>query len=213
MSGASTTDLLMLQALRLAGVASADRLESRALLPAEVIERGLERQAASGYIERLSIGDFSGWVLTPQGAEHLADLLEQDVREAGSRTVLEATIEEFDDLNARFVDVVSEWQLRSSADGTGPSTGGDAEDLLRVLSSMSAELRELLAPLIRALPRFGRYPAQFGLALEKARGGGMIWIAGVGILSCHVVWAELHQDLLSSLGRERNPERGPQRSM
>lgn len=207
------TDLLMLQGLRLAGVASADRLESRALLPAEVIERELERQAASGYIERLSLGDFGGWVLTSRGAAYLADLLEHDLREAGSRTVLEATVEEFDDLNARFVDVVSEWQLRSSDDGTDPSVGDEAESLLRVLSSMSAELRELLAPLIRALPRFGRYPAQFGLALEKARGGDMAWVAGVGILSCHVVWAELHQDLLSSLGRERNPERGPQGSM
>lgn len=63
----------------------------------------------------------------------------------------------------------------------------------------------LMATVVHRLPRFGRYPQQFRQALEQASGGDMRWVAGVGILSCHVVWAELHQDFLSSLGRERTP--------
>jgi hypothetical protein len=53
-------------------------------------------------------------------------------------------------------------------------------------------------------------PKDFGLveifpiaALPSGRGlrqGGSRWVDGVGIDSCHLVWMQLHEDLLATLG-------------
>ncbi|MGM7666715.1 hypothetical protein [Microbacterium sp. A93] len=81
--------------------------------------------------------------------------------------------------------------------------------MLRELNEQGESLGHLLEDLTHRLPRFTRYPRQFAAAVQKARASEDRWVAGVGILSCHTVWAELHQDLLASLGRARGAEPGP----
>lgn len=197
--------LLVLQAVRLAGVAGLDAILDRALIDDRDADRVLSAAAASEEVEWFSFGDSSGWIITEAGSARLAALL-RDESAGAPAAVLASTLEAFEPLNGQFVGLVSQWQLRSTsavAGGFGAAEVEEAAHLLDELAVVGSQLRETLAGLIRVLPRFGRYPAQYASALEQARHEGLRWVTGVGLLSCHVVWAELHQDLLSSLGRGR----------
>ena len=211
MPGPDSAELETLQAVRLAGFAGEEMLAKRARRPLALLRQDLGRCADAGHIEQMSFAATSGWILTETGSERLAVLLEAEVGAAGARAVLEAVLQDFEEINGEFVEVVSRWQLRATEHGGhGAAEPGSADltALTRHLSALGEHLEGVLDPAIEILPRFERYPAQYTAALARARTQGLRWITGVGILSCHVVWAELHQDLLSSLGRDRMPGRG-----
>lgn len=203
------TELLTLQTVRLAGFAEEEALAERSRRPFGEVHSDLHRCAEAGDVERMSFAETSGWILSSRGSARLAALLAAEVDAAGASAVLGAALEAFEDINGDFVETVSRWQLRSmDYGGPGMATAGSAEyaALLTYLSTLGEQLQRLLAPVAEILPRFGRYPAQYLRGLERARSDGLPSITGIGILSCHVVWAELHQDLLSTLGRDRTPE-------
>ncbi len=56
---------------------------------------------------------------------------------------------------------------------------------------------------LAALQRFDGYADRFTAALERVLHGNRAWVDQTGIDSCHTVWIELHEDLLSTLGLER----------
>lgn len=209
--------LLTLHAVRLAGFADEEALADRALLPLEEIRIALEGAARDGELETMSFADARGWILTESGLSRLADLLEEEASAAEAQGVVARTVTAFEDpqgINARFVETVSQWQLQSTAPTQG-STVADgkqgADALLAELAAFGGQLRLMLTELIEHLPRFGRYPAQYDLAVSRARAEGLGWVTGVGILSCHVVWAELHQDLRSTAGGDRATDPGSRR--
>lgn len=210
----SMPELLTLQALRLTGFADEEAIADRALLPLEEIVAVLDGASRSGHVETMSFADAHGLILTEDGQAHLATLLGRDVEGAGAQEVLATAIAEFErpgGINARFVETISTWQLRSTAEvqldpGEGQMEG--LETLLAELTLLGEQLRSVLAAVIGRLPRFGRYPAQYDIAMRRAHTEGLRWITGVGTLSCHAVWAELHQDLRSTAGRDRTPHPG-----
>lgn len=201
----SAPELLALQSLRLAGAADAERIADRSFLPADLIEDQLRAAQAAGQVEAVELGPSRFLVLTEPGRSRLRTLLADDLEAADARETLRAVLEDFEQgLNDEMVRAVSEWQR------SAPSAPQD--ELLGTLVRLGSGLQDVLGPLVAELPRFGRYPAQYGIALRRAQDGELLWIAGVGILSCHTVWAELHQDLLSTLDRERTPEPRPEES-
>lgn len=202
--------MLVLQAIRLAGVADREAVADRAFVADEEVDRVLTRMYAEGWVEQFAFGGSSGAILTEAGGARLAALLRDEVTSRAARAVLQATLEAFEPLNGQFVGLVSRWQLQSTSSantGFGPADPAQIGALLTSLSALGSDLREKLSDLIRVVPRFGRYPVQYAAAVARARQDGLRWVTGVGLLSCHVVWAELHQDLLSSLGRDRQHER------
>ena len=64
------------------------------------------------------------------------------------------------------------------------------------------------AELAGFLPRFGRYEDDFTAALDRLRNGDTRALAAPLSASYHDHWMELHQDLLSTLGRERSTADG-----
>lgn len=207
MSGPSSTrgssaELRTLQSVRLAGIAEADALEDRALLTDENLSAALAEASGRGLIQRGGFADLQGWVITDRGQAELVAMLAAEVTGSGAGPVLAATLERFEAINARFVEVVSGWQLRER-----PGNLVEVASLLPTLAELGDRLAETLAELVPLLPRFGRYPAQYRLALRRAESEGERWISGLGIPSCHVIWAELHQDLLSTAGRSREGSR------
>lgn len=197
----SSDELLVLHAVRLAGFADTEAITDR-VVPAVgdvgATLRALERQHL---VERMTFADAGGWILTEAGKSRDAQWLQDELAASGAGPVLRATSEDFEIVNARLVRTVTEWQLQSSADRADNSAA-----VVRELADAAEVLSDLMADLARRLPRFGRYPRQFTGAVEKARAGDDAWVAGVGMLSCHTVWAELHQDLLSTLGRDRSAD-------
>lgn len=192
----------VLHAVRLGGFADTSGVAERAMLPLPAVEevlRGLERQ---GYVEFMDFAGSGGWILTESGRTHDAGLHANEMAAPGIRPLVESAAVEFEQINPRLVRLVTEWQLADPADGVG----GRAEARRRVISELDEvylALDELMERLVAGVPRFGRYPRQFAAAVDRVRAGDDDWIAGVGMLSCHAVWAELHQDLVSGLGRER----------
>lgn len=195
--------LRTLQAARLAGMADTEALSDRALLPQKDLSAVLADASARGLIQRGGFADLQGWLITDPGHAELARMLAAEVADSGAGPQLAATLDRFELVNARFVEVVSGWQLRSIS-GEEAGGGADVTALLRTLAELGDRLTGSLADLVPQLPRFGRYPAQYRLAVQRAGNEGARWISGLGILSCHVVWAELHQDLLSTAGRTRD---------
>lgn len=199
--------LRTLQAVRLAGVGDTEALADRALLTEEDLWSTLADASARGLVERGGFADLQGWIITARGQTELASMLAAEVNSSGAGPILGATLDRFEVVNARFVDVISAWQLRSPA-VEQPGDAADIAALLRTLAELGDRLTESLAELVPLLRRFGRYPAQYRLALRRADSEGERWISGLGIPSCHVVWAELHQDLLSTAGRARDGSGG-----
>lgn len=190
--------LVVLHTVRLAGFASSTTLAERAELPVEIVEETIHLLESQKLIEKFRFANTSGWILNEAGKQHDAKLLQRELGASGIRPVLEQASQDFESINPRLVQTVTAWQLRSSAD-----TSDQSNKILRELTDLAQELEVLMVDLVIQVPRFGRYIRQFSAALDKARAGEHQWIASAGVLSCHLVWAELHEDLLSSLGYDR----------
>ena len=107
----------------------------------------------------------------------------------------------------RFLAAVTRWQLRPMpGDPLAANDHSDPRWDDRVITSL-AELGTALGPLCEglsaALARFGGYAARYTAAASRVQRGEVSWIDGLGIDSCHVVWIQLHEDLLATLGRGR----------
>ncbi|WP_022891332.1 hypothetical protein [Agromyces subbeticus] len=205
MTWRSRDELLVLHAVRLAGFADTAAVADRVALPASIVGETLRVLEVQHLVERLTFADSGGWILTEAGKSRDGELLREELDAAGAQPILQATVEEFESsVNPRLVRAVTDWQLDTSGDRTDRSI-----EVLRELTDLADSLGDLMVELCTHLPRFARYPRQFSAALEKVRAGDHQWVAGVGRLSYHVVWAELHEDLLSSLGRDRSAELHP----
>ena len=74
---------------------------------------------------------------------------------------------------------------------------------LRTLHNETAPLVQRLGSL---LERFDRYEPRLSTAVERVEAGDRDWFTKPLIDSYHTVWFELHEDLLSTLGKERASE-------
>ncbi len=204
----SRDELLVLHAVRLAGFADTAAVADRVDLPANEVDDTVRLLDGQHLVEHITFADSGGWILTETGKSRDGELLQEELDASGARPIIQATVEDFEGAaNPRLVRAVTDWQLRASGDRTQHSA-----EVLRELTDLAEVLDNLMTELDARLPRFDRYSRQFSVALEKSRAGDYEWIAGVGRLSCHIVWAELHEDLLSSLGRDRSAEhRGGER--
>lgn len=197
----SDDELVVLHTVRLTGFASTEAVGFRAGLPSVVVDDQLRILERERFVERMDFADSGGWILTELGKTHDTELLQEDVEASGARPLLEDVVRHFEPVNADLVRVITEWQLSSTAE-----QAVRRGEVHRQLTELADALVGLMVGLTARMQRFRRYPLQFSTALQQARAGNDQWIAGVGLLSCHTVWAELHQDLLSSLGVERSAE-------
>jgi hypothetical protein len=188
-------DLLTLHAVRLRGFAQADVLARRFDLDPRDTDERLRDHEALGHVTHAAFAGLAGWSLTDRGRRHGERLLAAErTGTRGADEAVRAVHTGFLPLNSRLQTAVTDWQLRRAAD--------DA-----VLDEL-ADLAQALAPLDRcltdALPRFGGYARRFAAALARARAGEPGWVDGTGLDSCHTVWFELHEDLIATLGLNRD---------
>jgi hypothetical protein len=201
---ATTTDL---HALRLGGFVAADRIAAGTGLGTDTVRAALERAAASGHaVERTR--RISGWTLTPAGRTEHAALLAAELERVGARAAVEQADAAFLALNQPFKALCSRWQMRP--DGSPNDHADAAYDgaVVADLGPLHERVVAITTGLAGALPRFDRYPRAFTSALDRLRGGDRRAFAAPLSASYHDVWMELHQDLLSTLGRERSATDG-----
>jgi hypothetical protein len=207
----SQPDLLVLHSVRIQGMADDDAVAVRFGLDRADTRELLLDDEAYGWVRRAAFGGTAGWSLTDRGRAEDDRRLAEELADADVRGAVERAHEAFGPLNARLLQACTDWQLLPGQDDRlAPNTHTDPEWDSRVLDELGAlrdELRPLVASLASVLARFEGYDTRFAAALDRARAGQGEWVAGTGLSSCHTVWMELHEDLLSTLGIPRAEQR------
>ncbi|MDG4798306.1 helix-turn-helix domain-containing protein [Micromonospora sp. WMMD1082] len=212
MTDASSPELSVLHAVRVAGMASDAAVSRRTGIDQDTVSELLQDFEAYGWVTHVEFGRASGWTLTERGRDEDTRKLGEELDRAGARTAVEQAHKEFEALNGRLVRACTDWQLRpTEGDRLASNDHSDPRWDARVLDELTmigGELTPLIGGLAGVLVRFGGYDERFDAALTRARAGEGQWVAGIDVPSCHAVWMELHEDLLSTLGIPRGAEPG-----
>ena len=158
----------------------------------------------------VEFGGTSGWTLTERGRSEDSKRLAEELDQVGARAAVEQAHGEFEVLNGRLVKACTDWQLRpNQVDRLAANDHSDPQWDARVLDELSAiagELTQLISGLFgstRAVRRLRR--AVLRRAGPRPCGGEAVG-GRHRVASCHTVWMELHEDLLSTLGIPRGAE-------
>lgn len=207
MTTGSATDLLVLHAVRLTGMADDHQVAARyGLEPATTSELLLDLQAY-GWVSRVDFAGTGGWTLTDTGTRRNEQQLAAELTAAGAAADVAAVHRDFLPSNARLLRATTDWQLRPSAsDPLAPNRHDDPDWDDRVIDDLTRigdDLAEMEPRLTSRLRRFAGYHARYAGALTRVRNGDASWVARVREDSCHTVWMELHEDLMATLGVQR----------
>lgn len=195
---------LVLHTLRCIGFAGPGRIAEAAGLDDSDVESELIDLAVTGLVDHVA-GGFGGWGLTEAGRGADAAWTTDELDNAGARTSVAEAYDDFLVLNPELLDLCAAWQLRSldgvviANDHSNPAY--DARVLDR-FADLDRRVGGCCAKLSAALPRFGRYRIRLADALLRARAGCADYLTD-GTASYHTVWAQLHEDLLATLGIPR----------
>jgi hypothetical protein len=201
----TSTDLLVLHALRCIGFANLARVAPATGLPESDVESELIDLAAAGLVRHVP-GDFGGWDLTEAGRAADAERIAEELGTAGTRTAVAAAYDRFLLLNPELLDLCTAWQTRS-ADGV--VTMNDHSDpvydarVLDRLTDFDQRAEVVCAALSAAMLRFQRYRVRLTDALARAKSGALEYVTD-STASYHTVWFQLHEDLLATLGIPRD---------
>lgn len=204
----SSERLRVVHALRLKGFADTDVVAAAAGL-AEADTRSVLDELATTEQVKYREGRMTGWMLTPAGRAHGESLLAAELDEAGIRAAVDAVYRRFLELNQGFLGLCTDWQVRDSDEGQVPNDHSDADydaAIIARLAETDAAIQPICADLGDLLARFGGYTEGFGNALAKVQAGEQEWFTKPIIESYHTVWFELHEDLLATLGIDRQQE-------
>jgi hypothetical protein len=196
--------LLVLHALRCTGFAGLPRVAAATGMGEADVESELIDLAVAGHVTHAA-GDFGGWGLTDAGRAADARLIADELAAAGTRAAVLDAYDRFIALNTELLDLCTAWQMR--AVGGVPTmndhtdSGYDARVLDRFID-FDRRAEAVCADLAAALPRFGRYRVRLADALARARAGARDYLTD-NLASYHVVWFQLHEDLLVTLGIPR----------
>ncbi len=208
MAVASATLLLALHGLRLQGIAEADAVADHMLVERGPIRDELATLEAVDLV-RYRHGRMPGYMLTPEGRVVGERLLTEELDEHGLRPQVQAAYEEFLGFNRRLLGVCTAWQLRTVG---GTSIVNDHTDpehdaaVLDDLVALDARVRPVLITLTGLLDRFAGHGRRLQYALDQVLAGEHDWFTKPMFPSYHSCWFELHEDLLATLGAQRQDE-------
>jgi hypothetical protein len=132
-------------------------------------------------------------------------LTAEELAAVGARCAVSAAYEMFMVLNPELLDLCSAWHLRAVDGIAAPNDHSDSTYDARVLDrfvDLDRRADVVCADLSAALPRLRRYRARLSAALDRARSGALEHLTD-SMTSYHIVWFQLHEDLLATLGIPR----------
>jgi hypothetical protein len=196
MTTVTPNHLRVLHAVRTLGYGDTARIARRVGLPPAEVGEHLRDAQAHGWTVRTAPDD---WSLTDAGKERGERLLAAELDAAGARRQVTDGYDEFLPLNEIVGAACTAWQLAEMGIGEAPVT---LADTIATLREPARRLAGIERRLTEHLPRFAGYHRRFVAALDRAA-SAPAWITGIDRDSCHLVWFELHEDLLATLGRTR----------
>jgi hypothetical protein len=183
------SEFTVLQALRVRGFATTEQIAESTGLSDAVIESTLEGTDERGHTQ--VNGKRKLHALTPAGRARTV-LLADDRLSKADRDVIADAYESFLFPNRDFKELTTDAQ--------------NGADVTERLEAVHAQIDGVLATLTAVEPRFERYGDRFERAITAYRGGDHDALARPLSGSYHDVWMELHEDLISTLGRERTED-------
>jgi hypothetical protein len=212
MSKISKSDLLVLQTLRVKGFVDTEAVSETVGLSQEDALNVLNQFAEEGIVSYRE-GRMVGWMITSDGRSYGEQLLANEVDNLGIRLEIETSYKEFSQLNDDFKELCTDWQLKSSLDGSeGEQVLNDHSDpdydkgVIDRLVELDKHVQPVCVSLTEQLERFSSYGSRFTYALEMVLKGETDWIAKPMMESYHTVWFELHENFFSTLGIDRASE-------
>lgn len=206
-----TADNAVLHALRVCGFATTTRLAEYLRVPDDHAEALATGCAAEG-LARYRDGRIKGWLLTDAGRErHEQQIASARVDDGWQERVM-AGYTVFVGHNRDLKQICTAWQLRTLPDGTtevNDHSDREYDDgVVERLATHHRRCDSMFIQLREGLTRFDGYRHRLDEALERLSTGEAAAFATPMSASYHCVWMELHQDLLITLGRERDEADG-----
>ena len=190
-------------ALRVQGISPAERAAVAAGVTGDAAHARLTEFVAQGLATERS-GRLQGFTLTPEGIATLDKLLaaeglrgEDELSEAYDRFLL---------VNQRVLRVCSDWQVRREGGVEEPNDHSDPSydsAVIDKLAELNGSAQTCLDRMTKVAPRYGVYRARLDSCVERLLAGDTKAFTAPLAESYHTVWFELHQDLLLTLGLER----------
>ena len=210
MTRRSEPELLILHAVRVLGFAEDGAIAARAGRSCGETVAVLREAERAGWVRHLELFDRGGWSLTDFGRWENERQLALQRRIADPDNAISAVYREFLPLNARMLVAITDWQIRPRIDDAfAANDHTDSAWDSRVLNEVEAlggELAPLLERLSCILTRFDGILARYEAALRRAKEGQNEWVDRTDVDSCHLVWFQLHEDLVATLGIDRGAE-------
>lgn len=211
MTGASSpVGLLVLHGVRVLGGPSLVDVADLYDLPYAVANEVLLDAQAHGQATKFEFFGKTSWSLTEAGKVEEESLLAHELDQTGTRDAVAAAHAAFLPLNERHGRACTDWQIRPTPsdplavnDHTDPVLDGR---VLEDLSAIAAGLDGVCEQLTQALPRFGIHAPRYRAALDRALAGDPSWVNSPKHPSCQILWIQLHEDLLATLGIPRGTD-------
>jgi hypothetical protein len=194
--------LLALHGLAVKSAATPDAVAALVGQSPGDVQQALESAVADGH----AIGAKGRFMVTPAGRAWLDDTYPRAFAAHRADPGFTSAADKFERINRDLLALLTDWQSMPAGGERVPNTHADPDydrAIVDRLGDLHDRAAKVLDRLTSAEPRLEGYVTRLDAAYDKALAGEVDYLSGVRVDSYHVVWHELHEDLLRMLGRTR----------
>jgi len=188
-------------------VTDVNSIQTSTGLDPERITSILARFVEKGYTEKGIYIGHEAWKITPAGETFVNSYRQFILAQTGQKETIIKKCEEFENLNVKFKELVTGWQVKII---NGTPILNDHSDpeydsaILNQIFDLHKNVIRILEEMASILPiyNYKNYIERFDFAIKKLKEGTFDYIAK-DKNSYHNVWFELHESILKLWGRER----------
>jgi hypothetical protein len=166
------------------------------------VQQALESAMTDGH----AVGAKGTFMVTPAGRTWLDASYPEAFAEHRANDDMKAAADRFERVNKELLALLTDWQSIPAGGERVANDHNDAEydrGVLDRLGDLHDRAAKILGRLAAAEPRLEQYVQRLDAAYDRALAGDNDFVSGVRVDSYHIVWHELHEDLLRMLGRTR----------
>lgn len=198
----SELELLALHGLAVKSAGTSGAVAGMLGEPGDRVQSALEAAVSSGR----AVGVRGTFMVTPAGRSWLDEQYPQVFAALRQDSAVAAAADKFERINTDLLSLLTDWQSVPVGGQRVPNDHTDSDydrAILDRLGDLHERAAKVLDRLTTAQPRVAPYTARLEAAYDKALAGDTDHVSGVRVDSYHIVWHELHEDLLRMLGRTR----------
>lgn len=171
-------------------------------LDPEKISAILKKFSEKGFVTKIMEGM---WQIESAGEEEAAKYREKMLEESGRRDEIIKYCQEFEEINKKFKELVTRWQMKDEGGVLVPNDHKDPDydfKIIEELNEIHEETKRLISKISEIIPMYKRYISRFENALNRLMEGKLDYMDRARD-SYHNIWFELHESLLKLSGMRR----------